>query len=89
MYYRKVTVLGAVLKLTRIHLKFFQRIRIEPRGILKFRLEIPKNWSDNLKINEAAGNTLWKDDAEKKVASHIHHKCFAFKSPSFKPLKEY
>ena len=42
-----------------------------------------------MKTDEAAGNTLWKDGAEKEVAALIHHKYFAFKSPNFKPPKEY
>ena len=40
-------------------------------------------------IDESVGNILWKEGAEKEVAALIHHQYFAFKSPNFKPPKEY
>ena len=55
----------------------------------KFGLEIPRNWRDILRIDEAAGNTPWKDGAENKADALIHLKCFTFKSPNFKSPKEY
>ena len=39
----------------------------------KFRLDISRNWSDILRIDEDSGNTLWKDGAEKEVAALILH----------------
>ena len=41
-----------------------------------------------MRIDEAAGNTLLKDDTEKEAVALIHHQCFAFKSPNCKPPKE-
>ena len=38
------------------------------KRFFKFRLESPRNWSGILRVDEAAGNTLWKDGAEKEVA---------------------
>ena len=55
----------------------------------KFGIYIPRYWSDLLRINEAVGNTIWRYGDEKKIATLIHHKCFAFKYPNFKLSKEY
>ena len=55
----------------------------------KFRLEILKNWSDIIIIDNAAVNRQLQDAATKEVALLIQHKCFDFKSPNFKPSKEY
>ena len=38
-------------------------------------------------IEEAAVNRLLQAAADKEVAALIHHQCFAFKYPNFKPPK--
>ena len=55
----------------------------------KFRFEVPKNWKEILRIDEAAGNSMWQDSVEKEVSSLIHHECFNFKSSDYKPSDDY
>jgi len=63
----------------------------EPKGkrIFKYGLEVPKNWKDILRIDEAAGNRNWQDAVEKEVAALVMHNCFDFKSPDFKPSSDF
>ena len=58
-------------------------------GTFKYGLEVPKNWKDLLRIDEAAGNRKWQEAVEKEVAALVMHGCFDFKSPDFKPSGEY
>ena len=54
----------------------------------KYGIEIPRNWADIVRIDLAAGNTLWADAVKKEVAALIHHGCFHFVSnEAFKPNK--
>jgi hypothetical protein len=55
----------------------------------KYGLEVPKSWKDILRIDKAAGNTTWQDAVSKEVGALIQHQCFDFKSPDYKPPKEY
>ena len=55
----------------------------------KFGLEVPKSWQDIIRIDTAAGNRTWQDAIEKEIAALIHHQCFDFKSPDYKPSGEY
>ena len=55
----------------------------------KFGLEIPQNLSNMLRIDEAAGNNLWKEGTEKEVAELIYQQYLSLKSLNFKPNKEY
>ena len=66
-----------------------QKALYRTKRSFKFGLEIPRNWSDILRIDEAAGSTLWKGGAEKDVDVLIRHKYFAFKSTNFKPSNKY
>ena len=55
----------------------------------KYGIEIPHNWSDIVRIDQAAGNTLWAEAVKKEVAALIHHGCFHFvESGAFKPKKD-
>ena len=51
----------------------------------KFGIEVPKTWADILRLDAAAGNTKWQAAVHKEVAALIHHRCFDFHSPDFKP----
>ena len=54
----------------------------------KYGIEIPRNWTDIVRIDLASGNTLWADAVKKEVAALIHHGCFHFvSSEAFKPNK--
>ena len=55
----------------------------------KFGLEVPKSWRDIMRIDDESGNRHWQDAVAKEIAALIHHKCFDFKSPDFKPSREY
>ena len=55
----------------------------------KFGLEVPKSWKDILRIDDEAGNMNCKNFVAKEIAALIHHKCFDFKCPDFKPSREY
>ena len=61
------------------------------KGKITFKhgLEVPKNWKDIKRMNDAAGNTRWQDAVEKEVAALIMHKCFDFKTPDYKPPTDY
>ena len=55
----------------------------------KYGIEIPRNWTDIVRIDLAAGNTLWADAVKKEVAALIHHGCFHFvSSEAFKPNRD-
>ena len=58
-------------------------------GNFKYGLEVPKKWSDVLRLDKHAGDTKWQDAVVKEVASLLHHQCFDFKSPDFKPSGDY
>ena len=66
-------------------------IPVPPKGKRTFKhgLEVPKNWKDIKRIDDAAGNTRWQDAVEKEVAALIMHKCFDFKTPDYKPPTDY
>ena len=66
-------------------------IPVPPKGKRTFKhgLEVPKNWKDIKRIDDAAGNTRWQDAVEKEVAALIMHKCFDFKTPDYKPTTDY
>ena len=55
----------------------------------KYGFEVPKSWKDILRIDKAAGNTLWQDAVKKEVGALIQHQCFDFRSPDYKPSKDY
>ena len=55
----------------------------------KFGVGVSKKWKDIIIIDDAACNTYWQDAVKKEVSALIFHKCFGFKSPNFKPSKEY
>ena len=55
----------------------------------KYGFELPKTWKDILRIDKAAGNTLWQDAVKKEVGALIQHQCFDFRSPDYKPSKDY
>jgi len=59
------------------------------RHTFKYGLEVPKNWKDILRIDDAAGNRNWQDAVEKGVAVLVMHGCFDFKSPDFKPSSDF
>ena len=55
----------------------------------KYGIEIQRNWTDIMHIDNAAGNTLWADAVKKVVAALIHHGCFHFvESKGFKLKKD-
>ena len=62
-----------------------------PKGkrTFKYGLEVPKTWKDIIRIDAAAGNTLWQQAVEKEVSALIMHSCFDFKSADYKPSAEY
>ena len=62
----------------------------QKRRAFKCGLEVPKNWKDILRIYyEASNKHHWQNYMYKDIDVLIYHKCFDFKSPSFKPSKEY
>ena len=58
-------------------------------GTFKYGLPVPKKWSDVIRLDKAAGDSKWQDAIAKEVASLLHHQCFDFKSPDFKPSSDY
>lgn len=56
---------------------------------MKFRIEVPNNWADVLRIDREAGNRLWKEEVEKEVGYLRLHKCFKFCSPDYKLRSDY
>ena len=40
-------------------------------------------------IYDESGNMHWQDAVAKEIAALIHHKCFDFKYPDFKPSRKY
>ena len=59
------------------------------RRAFKFGLEVPKYWKDILRIDDEAGNMHWENAVANEITALIHHKCFDFKFPDFKPSREY
>ena len=57
--------------------------------VFKYGHEVPKTYADCLRIDEANGNTAWQDSIAKEVGALVHHGCFDFKSPNYKPPREY
>ena len=58
-------------------------------GNFKYGIEVPKKWSDVLRLDKAAGDSKWQDAIAKEIASLLFHECFDFKSPDFKPSSDY
>ncbi len=58
-------------------------------GNFKYGIQVPKKWSDVIRLDKAAGDSKWQDAVAKEVASLLHHHCFDFKSPDFKPSSDY
>ena len=61
----------------------------QKRRTFKCGLEVPKNWKGMLRIDDEVSNKHWQNDVSKKIDVLIHQKCFDFKSPDFKPSREY
>jgi hypothetical protein len=59
------------------------------QGFFKFGIEIPKTWDDILRLDGAAGNKKWQAAVHKELAALIHHDCFDFHSPDFRPPSGY
>ena len=59
------------------------------RKIFKWVLEVPKNWKNILRIDKEVSNKEWQNAVSKDIDVLIHHNCFDFKSPVFKPSREY
>ena len=59
------------------------------KRVFKFGIEIPKTWDDILRLDGAASNKKWQAAVHKEVAALIHHDCFDFHSPDFRPPSGY
>ena len=56
---------------------------------IKYGNEIPKNWSDILQIDKAAGNSKWQEAIKKEVSALIGFGCFQFlHDRNYKPPSE-
>lgn len=55
----------------------------------KFGIEVPVDFEHCVELDEKNGNTNWQDTVKKEIAALIFHKCFEFKSPTFKPSADY
>ena len=52
-------------------------------------IEVPKNWKDIIRIDEAAGNDMWQDSVEKYISTLMYHEYFDFKYPDYEPSVGY
>ena len=66
-----------------------QRGKTKSKAEFQYGFEVPKNWDDIIRIDNAAGNTKWQDAVEKEVTALIHFGCFAFMGKNFKPASNY
>ena len=59
------------------------------KGKTKYGVMIPRSYKEGKMLDIKNGNTLWQDAVEKEIAALIHHKCFDFKEPGYKPTSDY
>ena len=57
--------------------------------VFKYGVEVPKDTAHAMALDEANGNTLWKEVADKEIASLLTLGCFDFRSPDDDPGKEF
>ena len=57
--------------------------------VFKYGVEDPKDTAHAMALDEANGNTLWKEAADKEIASLLTLGCFDFRSPDDDPGKEF
>lgn len=55
----------------------------------KFGIKVPTSFEQCVEFDEENGNRNWQDAVQKEIAALIFHKCFEFKSPTFKPSADY
>jgi len=58
-------------------------------GEFKYGVEVPQNYKDVARLDEAAGNRRWHEAIAKEVAALLHHGCFEFKQAGYKPPRDY
>ena len=49
---------------------------------------IPRSYNEGKMLDIKNGNTLCQDAVEKEIAALIHHECFDFKEPDYKPTSD-
>ena len=59
------------------------------KGKLKYGIELPRSYAHAVRLDSQNENRLWQDAVEKEMAALIHHKCFEFKEPNYKPTADY
>ena len=57
--------------------------------VFKYGVEVPKDTAHAMALDEASGNALWKEAADKEIASLRTLGCFDFHSPDDDPGKEF
>ena len=57
--------------------------------VFKYGVEVPKDTAHAQALDEANGNALWKEAADKEIASLLTLGCFDFRSPDDDPGKEF